>query len=407
MRIFVNSRNIEEIWPSIYHESHIVNEGWYKELLDRKGFNFWRLNHIEESLQGKNDTWNPKEVVSLYYEIKYPHDIHLGAIEVNMLAGVFFKELYRNDYEDHSAMVLVDGKGNLIFNRDNENVAEWVSQVEQELKAIPGKMAKVKDTFSFNSESNDYIITACYVADIESYACRVTSTGSLTQNLKQMSWTIALLMAGLFLVLITVTYVIIRMLLKRMNIIIHGMRKVQEGELNVEMPDSAKDEIGELAKHFKKMMVKINELISVVAQKESSKKEAELRALQSQINKHFIYNVLETIKMMAEINYQDEISNTVMALSSIMRYSLTWKKHYVALEDEVEIVRNYVRLLNIRYDYSVNLLVDIEDRCMSQRILKMSLQPVVENSFTHGIEPRGAGGSVTISSFLDEKTLII
>jgi len=111
--------------------------------------------------------------------------------------------------------------------------------------------------------------------------------------------------------------------------------------------------------------------------------------------------------MMAEINNQCEISDTVMALSSIMRYSLSWVKQYVTLREELENINNYVKLLNIRYDYRINLLVNIDNCFMEQNILKMSLQPIVENSFTHGIEPGGEGGTIILLAFLQGEVFII
>jgi two-component system sensor histidine kinase YesM len=185
------------------------------------------------------------------------------------------------------------------------------------------------------------------------------------------------------------------------------MRKIQDGDLNTEISVLGNDEVGELAFHFKKMMQKINELISVVMRKQAATKDAEIRALQTQINAHFIYNVLETIRMMALLEKKPVIADTVNSLAGLMRYSMSWKRQYVPLRQEVESVRNYMNLVDVRYDFEVKLLMNIEERFYDHEILKMTLQPIVENSFTHGIEPYGRDGSITIETFVSDGVFII
>lgn len=185
------------------------------------------------------------------------------------------------------------------------------------------------------------------------------------------------------------------------------MRKVQEGQLNIEIPEDGHDEISELASHFRKMMSKVNELISVVVRKEIVNKEAEIKALMSQINRHFIYNVLEAINMMAEINNQEEIADIVTSLGRMMRYSMDWKKQYVTLGEELDNIKNFISLTNVRFFREVNLRIDINERFLIHEIPKMSLQPIVENAVSHGLEGRGEGGLICISVYVHKCNLII
>jgi two-component system sensor histidine kinase YesM len=163
------------------------------------------------------------------------------------------------------------------------------------------------------------------------------------------------------------------------------MKKIQKGNFNVEIPVRSNDEIGELAHHFRKMLSKINELIAEAVKKRSATKEAELRALQTQIDSHFIYNVLENIKMMAEIEGQLLISDSLASLGSMMRYNMSWNNEYVILNDEINHIENYVSLMNIRFDNSICLKKDIEKGLLDHEVLKMVLQPIVENSVKHGL----------------------
>lgn len=138
-------------------------------------------------------------------------------------------------------------------------------------------------------------------------------------------------------------------------------------------------------------------------QKEVLAKNSEIRSLQNQINAHFIYNVLESIKMMAEIDEKYEISDAITSLGKLMRYSIKASFGNVQLHEELEYIRNYVLLINLRYDFEVILSINVPDELMDQEILKMSLQPIVENAVLHGIEPVAADTTVYIKAWEENK----
>ena len=137
-------------------------------------------------------------------------------------------------------------------------------------------------------------------------------------------------------------------------------------------------------------------------QKEVLSKSSELRSLQNQINAHFIYNVLESIKMMAEIDEKYEISDAITSLGKLMRYSIKQGFGNVHLSDELEYIKNYVLLINLRYDFEVILSLNVPGDLLSQEIPKMSLQPIVENAVLHGIEPVAADTTIYIKAWKDD-----
>ncbi len=112
----------------------------------------------------------------------------------------------------------------------------------------------------------------------------------------------------------------------------------------------------------------------------------ESRHFKTRCNAHFIYNVLEAVKMMAEINEEYEFSDSVTALGELLRYGMKWTSSDVTIRQEVEYIKNYIQLMNLRYDYTIGLSINIPDHIYEQQIPKMSLQPIVENAICHGIE---------------------
>ena len=107
---------------------------------------------------------------------------------------------------------------------------------------------------------------------------------------------------------------------------------------------------------------------------------SELRALHNQINAHFIYNIIEAIKMMAEIDEEYEVADALTALGKLLRYSMKWESGNVTLDRELEYIKNYIELMNLRFDYKVELQIDIPQELYGQRLPKISLQPIVEGA---------------------------
>jgi two-component system sensor histidine kinase YesM len=161
------------------------------------------------------------------------------------------------------------------------------------------------------------------------------------------------------------------------------MKKVRRGEPYASIRVSGGGEVGELAHHFSKLMNTINTLVAQAVHKQALSKEAELRTLHNQIDAHFLYNTLENIKMLAEIENQRTISDALTWLGGMMRYNFKWTGEYVKLKDEIRHIENYIDVMNIRFEHSIQLELNIDSAYLEVEVLKMSLQPIVENSVKH------------------------
>ena len=151
----------------------------------------------------------------------------------------------------------------------------------------------------------------------------------------------------------------------------------------------------------------MNKLMEENLSREMLTRDAQIKALQSQINAHFLYNILETIGMMAHLKGNTEIRDTVTALGELMRYSMHWKSQIVTLREELQYIRNYIALMNVRYDYSICLSESIEEDILEQQLLKMTLQPIIENAVKHGIEPEGENSTIRLAAYRKDGKSII
>ena len=215
---------------------------------------------------------------------------------------------------------------------------------------------------------------------------------------------------SMILLLIILAFVInwiVRSVLHKFYDILHSIRKIQTGDLDVVIEDCGTDEMGELGRQINKMMEQIHILIEENINRELLMKNSEIRALQNQINAHFIYNVLESIKMMAEIEEKYDISDAITALGKLLRYSMKWVSGNVTVREEVEYIRNYLALINLRFDYEIFLSLNIPEEVMIQEIPKMSLQPIVENAIYHGIEELAEDTTIYIKGIVQGKDCVV
>ena len=189
--------------------------------------------------------------------------------------------------------------------------------------------------------------------------------------------------------------------------LVSSMREVKTGWLrrvSIKLPN---DEIGELKNSYNTMLVEINRLIEELVEKEKAYQKAEMNALQEQIKPHFLYNTLETIALLALENPRDEVYDAIETLGKFYRKFLSKGQEEITLSDEVEIVKNYLKLQELRYGDIFHDIYDIDEKVKNVRIPRLILQPIVENALYHGIIPKGEEGDIYIKAKQKEDKLVI
>ncbi|HOQ07197.1 MAG TPA: sensor histidine kinase [Clostridiales bacterium] len=204
-------------------------------------------------------------------------------------------------------------------------------------------------------------------------------------------------------VLSAVTMVIAMNILKPINKLVNGMKKVQAGESNVQIEVDREDELGFLQKTFNEMSGEIHHLVNWVYREQLTRKEAELKALQSQINPHFLFNTLEAINWMAQLNNVPEISNTVSDLSDLMEASIGRDDRLITLEEEFQYADKYISLQKRRFGDKIELIKNVQPDVLDIKIPRLLIQPLIENAVYHGIERNRGRGTITLNAYKDRK----
>lgn len=171
---------------------------------------------------------------------------------------------------------------------------------------------------------------------------------------------------------------------------------ITKNDLNALMTRDNVDEITELGMSFNIMIGKIRELLDAKMQEQENLKKAELRALQAQINPHFLYNTLDTIIWMAESKKTDDVIRIVSALSSFFRISLSKGRDWITIGEEIERTRSYLTIQKMRYRDIMDFDIHVDERVQKNTVLKLVLQPLVENALYHGLKSQRQRGTITV-----------
>ncbi|MBP6126125.1 MAG: histidine kinase [Leptotrichiaceae bacterium] len=164
------------------------------------------------------------------------------------------------------------------------------------------------------------------------------------------------------------------------------MLAVEKGDLEVKVQVEGQNEFSELGKSFNEMIKKIKLLVENNNIEHEKLKKAELNIMQAQINPHFLYNSLDAIVWMAEGGDKDRIIDLVTALSGFFRISLSKGADIITLEKEIEHCKNYLIIQKMRYGELLSYNIYIDERILNEKIIKITLQPIVENAIYHGIK---------------------
>nr|WP_246354368.1 sensor histidine kinase [Paenibacillus phytohabitans] len=220
---------------------------------------------------------------------------------------------------------------------------------------------------------------------------------SLTEELNSIKSAVLIMILASLLLSIPLLMFFSSFLTAPIKTLLLSMRRFQNGQFEEKVNIKYWDEIGQLSRGYNNMVANIKALVDDAYLLKLKEQEAELKALQSQINPHFLYNMLDTIFWEAEAAGQDKISEMVINLSRLFRLSLNQGKSFTSVAKEKELIELYLSLQKMRFKDSLDFVIDIPDELHPYVILKLSLQPFIENALIHGIERKRGGGRVSIS----------
>ncbi|KRF03624.1 histidine kinase [Paenibacillus sp. Soil766] len=196
-------------------------------------------------------------------------------------------------------------------------------------------------------------------------------------------------------------------LTRPVRILKNKMQLAASGFLEAKVVLTGTDEIADLGNSFNVMIGKIRMLLDQSIKEQQEIKKSELRALQAQINPHFLYNTLDSILWLAQSEKKDQVVQMVMALSKLFRISLSKGKDWITFDKEIEHLQSYLTIQQMRYRDILEYQIEIDASLHSLLILKMTLQPIVENALYHGLKNKRGRGLIRVTARIDDENTFI
>lgn len=305
----------------------------------------------------------------------------VGYLKVDMDLNAL-RERFLQSYTNVAGISISDADGSLLF---------WEGEAVQAPDALYRQGANEIRSY----ETEEYIMS-CSVSESTGWRlCVAMSKDAIFSNQRSMVCGLVIIMAVIVSVTLLISSKCFSVITVNFRRLAEGMESVKKGNLHTHVEPDVEDEIGVLIWEFYEMVGQVNELVQTVEAKQILLKEAEIKALQQQINPHFMHNIMETIMGLASEGMDDEVIQVSECMSDMLRYNTRFE-NITTLQDELEQVRNYVSILKIRFEDRFEAYYDIDEECMACSMVKFTLQPLVENAISHGLAQTEKDGMLRI-----------
>jgi len=289
-------------------------------------------------------------------------------------------------------LFIVDREGNIVYHPQQQLIYGGLKR-----EGIRRVLEASGDYFASDADEEDKIYS---VSDMRGTGWKIVGVnyrGELVENREEIRRTFSAWGVGFFALTVMLSIALALRISRPIKRLRKSMQAVERGDFDIRVDIQSADEIGELGKDFNIMIAEIRELIRQNNLQQELKRKSELKALQMQINPHFLYNTLDSIIWMAEGRKEQEVIAMVSALARLFRLSLGKGREIVDIRSEIEHVGHYLTIQKIRYKDKLDYSIDVDADILSCKTVKIILQPLVENAIYHGIKNKASPGRITIS----------
>lgn len=330
----------------------------------------------------------------------------LGSIIMRINEDLF-SDVYRNiDLGEGTEIFIVNSEGVVVSTR-NDNIAFNEKYPEAELmQQINARPENTIETFELTIANEKNLTAYAPINDANWYIVSTIPFSYLTRETGQIARDIMGVSIIIFLLALFLSYIFTKSISDPLNNLVEAMNQVEEGNLEVEIDDQAQDELAEASYNFNQMVEELKRLLEDVKEKEKQKNDLEFKALQAQINPHFLSNILNTARLLADMQNADNLENFLASVINLLHLSMNNKEDFITVAKEVEYLKNYLNIQQFRLHNKFEVKFEIEENLMNYKIPRFLLQPVVENSIIHGISGKSGQGLIEIKGFTQNEQVI-
>ncbi|MEK5476611.1 sensor histidine kinase [Paenibacillus sp. FSL R5-0407] len=399
MALFTKGGNLVRGVPELpmRQNTKLTEQLWFESAIQNPGTLQFTPPHIQ-NLFKSDYRW----VVSMSKSITYRDDsrIRQGVLVMDINFRTIDELSQRVGLGKKGYVYIIDSVGNIVYHPQQQLI--YAGLKYENLEPV---LNYAYGSYLDDSEGEQRLITIQTVKPAGWKIVGVAYADEFLTTKKELGgFLYGFLLAAIAVILIINLYVSARISqpIRRLE---RSVQMVEKGDFGTNVYVSGAYEVEQLSKRFNLMLRRIRELMDQIIQEQEAKRKSELDVLQSQINPHFLYNTLNSVTRMAELGRNEEVVTTITSLSRFFRISLSKGNHIIPVADELEHVRHYLIIQTIRFKNKFRYEIQAEPDTLDCLILKLILQPLVENAIHHGIEKSAEDGFIGVYARINGNNL--
>ena len=369
----------------------IEDTSWYKDAILKNGETFISSSHVQNVIKD-NYRW----VITLCRTLINPN--------TNEHEGVFFIDLNYNAISDlceknalgkKGYVFIIDENGDIIYHPKQQLI--YSGLITENIEII---MNSEENYFATDLRGDDCVYTFSKSEKTGWTVVGVAYMDELIKNDNEMILVYGIVISVILGLAIIISMAISKEITKPLEILKHSMRDVETGSFKkVNIDATGENEVVSLSNSFNIMISEIKKLMKQNVYEQKQKRKSEIRALQAQINPHFLYNTLDSIIWMAECNKTKEVVIMTSSLAKLLRESISNEEEFTTIKREINYIDSYLTIQKMRYKDKLEFKLEIEESIYSVRIIKLILQPIVENAIYHCIKYKEGKSLILIQGY--------
>ncbi|RIX59764.1 sensor histidine kinase [Paenibacillus nanensis] len=403
IRMYVNNETLLENWSIFRTDAQTASASWFQNGLESRGKIVW--DYVPDPTRS-----NAKHL-SLVRQVYNLDMSYIGMLVISVNPGVLNAILEQEPFE---TLIYTD-RGEIVASNDKA----WIGKPLQQFLQLEGELPREADgvrSIRFRDEPAKLLVESIeFAASADRlHIVSVIPETSIVRDARQVSLIAYTIVGASLLASCALILFFSAAISKRISVLSHDMRRVARGDLQHYSLVKGNDEIGQLSRHFNHMVANIGDLMRQVREVAESRHELEMKQkeirfkmLANQVDPHFLFNALETVRMKAHCNGEGEIADIVKSIGALLRNNLEAGQGAVPFASEIELTRMYLEIQHFRFGSKLAYSLPNTNEVQDITILPLLLQPIVENAIVHGIERKIGSGFVDVSLDFEPGKLLV
>ena len=382
-------------------------DGFYQEDVDRI---LSQLEEQDQDVWAYVHTYRDRNILVLGRRIyeHYSKSRVIGYTLISIEEKIFSKTVLEPVGLSDSSNIMYMNLDGTVLSSWNRSIALGEKTGDELLKKIQERLPKKTSSFSIQEDGEDQLVTYIFNKNLNQLFVYTMPYHYINSEVYAMLKHILVVVVFLVLLCIVIVAMVYQGIMSPIKRMLEFCCEVSEGKLSVRIQDKHKDELSRLSGSMDHMADTIEHLMDQQKSQEKKKRELELQMLQYQLNPHFLFNTLNSLRFVAAMHKDQIVSDGIQALSSLLQNTLTNKNEYITIQEELENLENYFSILRIRYAGSFEYSFHVEeDEQLSCLVPKLILQPLAENSVMHGSSDNGTVMEIQITCWRENADVMI